>query len=123
MQEELMIIKNNLASIEAEVREKDELIHRTQEEADRYRLILLRLLKTKVGQKIYWVNKYWRKCEENVITEISENFQDSNFFGKEYDGKMCIQIRVKGGGYYIADEIGKTLFFDKEEAERHTRKL
>lgn len=120
--DEFKVISENLDSIERNLKKKDRDMRKVQEEADRYKSILLEFLKSKIGQKIYWAHRHWRKYETHTISDISVDIQKSDFFGEEYIGKECIRIYIKSGGYYIADDIGKTLFFSESEAEFHTSK-
>lgn len=122
MYEEIETIREHLDSIERESKVQDAELYKAKREANRYKTILLEFLKSKIGQKIYWAHKDWEKYEAHTITDIRVEIRDSDFFGKEYVGKECIHIYVKGGGCFIADNIGKTLFFDKDEAELHTYK-
>jgi len=85
---------------------------------------LILLLKTHIGQPIYWAHPDWR-METHTITGVEYRIVDTDFFDKKgikYKGKQCICINVDEDGYYLADFIGKTLFFNKEEAIRHSRK-
>lgn len=120
--DELEIVYENLNSIKRNLKNKDKEIRRAQEEADRYKAILIEFLKSKIGQKIYWAHKDWIKYETHTISAISTDTQKSNFFGEEYVGKECIRIYLEDGGYYIADDIGETLFFSEGEAKFHTCK-
>ena len=122
MYEHIEIIRERLDSIEEESIIQDAELAKFKREANRYKTILLEFLKSKIGQKIYWAHKDWEKYEVHTITDIRVELRDNDFFGKEYVGKECIRIYVKNGGCFIADNIGKTLFFDKDEAELHTYK-
>lgn len=82
------------------------------------------LLKALVGQPIYWASPNWR-METHIIRDVEYRVVDSDFFDTKemkYKGKTCICIEVDEDGYYLADFICKTLFFDKEEAMNHARK-
>lgn len=82
------------------------------------------LLKALIGQPIYWAHPDWR-METHIIRDVEYRVVDSDFFDRKdrkYEGKKCICIEVDEDGYYLADFIGKTLFFDKEEALSHARK-
>lgn len=83
--------------------------------------LILNLLKSKIGQPIYWADKAWRKYEKHIISDVRYEIQESGFFGDEYAGKKCVKIYVDGDGYYLANEIGKTIFFSETEAESHTQ--
>lgn len=120
--DELKIIYENLNLIERNLKNKDKEMRMAQEETDRYKTILLEFLKSKIGQKIYWAHKNWRKYEAHTISGVSVDIQKTNFFGEEYVGKECIRIYLEDGGYYIADDIGKVLFFSEGEAKFHTCK-
>lgn len=87
-----------------------------------YEQILLMVLKSKIGEKIYWASKNWRNYEVYTIKDVRLEVQKGDFFGKKYQGKECIKIFLEDGGYYIANNIGKTLFFSEEEAKAHTDK-
>jgi len=81
-------------------------------------------LKALVGQNIYWASPNW-KMETHTIRDVEYRIVDSDFFDTKetkYKGKYCVCIEVDDSGYYLADFIGKTLFFDKEEAMNHARK-
>lgn len=122
MYKEIEIIKENLSSIENKLIDRDEDLYDALEEMHRYKDILFNFLKTKIGQKIYWAHENWRKHETHTVTDVGIDIQKSDFFGHEYVGKECIRIYIKSGGYFIADDIGKTLFFDEAEAKSHTSK-
>lgn len=119
---EFDIIRENLDSIEDKLRDRDENLYDALEEMHRYKDILLEFLKSKIGQKIYWAHKDWFKYETYIISSVSTDIQKSDFFGYQYVGKECIRIYLEDGGYYIADNIGKTLFFNEDEAKLHTCK-
>lgn len=120
--DELEIVYENLNSIKRNLKNKDKEIRRAQEEADRYKEILIEFLKSKIGQKIYWAHKDWIKYETHTISGVSVDIQKTDFFGEEYVGKECIRIYLEDGGYYIADDIGKVLFFSEGEAKFHACK-
>lgn len=122
MYKEIEIIKENLSSIENKLADRDEDLYDALEEMHRYKDILLEFLKSKIGQKIYWAHKDWFKYETYIISDVRLEIQKSDFFGKQYVGKECICIHLEDGGYYIADNIGKTLFFNEDEAQLHTCK-
>lgn len=122
MHEKIKIIRENLDLIEKESISQNTKEHLAQQEADRYKSILLEFLKSKIGQKIYWAHKAWLKYETHIISDVDVDIQKSDFFGKQYVGKECIRIHLEDGGYYIADNIGKTLFFNEDEAKLHTCK-
>lgn len=92
------------------------------DERDRYKNILFEFLKSKIGKKIYWAHPNWKKYETHTISDITLDIQENTFFGAQYKGKECIKIHVKNGGHFIADNIGKTLFFDEQEAAEHSYK-
>lgn len=120
--DEFKIVYENLDLIERNLKNKDKEICRVQEKADRYKTILLEFLKSKIGQKIYWAHKNWRKYETHTISGVSVDIQKTDFFGEEYVGKECIRIYLEDGGYYIADDIGNVLFFSEGEAKFHACK-
>lgn len=120
MHEEIQIIKEKLDLIEKESISQNAKERLTQQEADRYKTILFEFLKSKIGQKIYWAHKAWFNYETHTISGVDIDIQKNNFFGEQYMGKECIRIHLEGGGYYIADNIGKTLFFSEDEAKLHT---
>lgn len=113
-------IINDLNLLEDTLLQKDHDLFIQTREANRYKNILLEFLKSKIGQKIYWAHKDWRKYETHTISAVNVELQDTDFFGSEYVGKMCIRIYLEDGGYYIADKIGKTLFFDEGVAALRT---
>ena len=120
MYEEIESIRTHLDSIEKASVQQDAEEYKAKREAYRYKTILLEFLKSKIGQKIYWAHKHWRKYETHTIKDVGIDIQTSEFFGSEYIGKECIRIYLEDGGYYIADQIGITLFFDVIEAKAHT---
>lgn len=122
MLEEIELIREQLDLIEKESILRDAEEYKIKQEAKRYKAILLEFLKSKIGQKIYWAHKDWRKYETHTIADVSVDIQENSFFGEEYKGKECIKIHIKNGGHFIADNIGKTLFFDESEAALHTCK-
>lgn len=122
MLEEIELIREKLDLIEKESILRDVEEYKTKQEANRYKTILVELLKSKIGHKIYWAHKNWVKYETHTIADISIDIQENSFFGEEYKGKECIKIHIKNGGHFIADNIGKTLFFDESEAALHTCK-
>ena len=122
MYEEIELIREHLDSIEKESIQQDAEEYKAKQEANRYKTILFEFLKSKVGHKIYWAHKNWRKYETHTITDVSLDIQENGFFGEEYNGKECIKVHIKNGGHFIADNIGKTLFFDEDEAALHTCK-
>ena len=82
---------------------------------------LVKVIQSKKGEKIYWASYGWNKYETHTITDARFEKVTSDFFGKHYLGKMCVKIFVDdGNSYYLADHIGETLFFDKDEAYQHT---
>lgn len=93
-----------------------------KKELDLMSLLILILLKSKIGDFLYWADKSWFKYEKHTITDVRYEIQDTEFFGDEYVGKKCIKIYVDSDGYYLANEIGKTIFFSETEAESHTQK-
>ena len=120
MYEEIEAIRAHLDSIKKTSIQQDAEEYKAKQEANRYKSILLEFLKSKIGQKIYWAHKHWRKYESHTIKDIGIGIQESEFFGGEYMGKECIRIYIEDGGYYIADNIGITLFFDESIAKTHT---
>lgn len=90
---------------------------------DNMATVLCMVLKTKIGQPIYWAHKDWLKYETHTITDVKYEEFTSDFFDtkKKYKGTMQVQIEVDNTGNYLAKDIGRTLFFDKEEAEAHTQ--
>ena len=122
MYEEIELIREKLDLIEKESILRDAEEYKIKQEAERYKTILLEFLKSKIGQKIYWAHKAWVKYETHTIADVSVDIQENSFFGEEYKGKECIKIHIKNGGHFIADGIGKTLFFDESEAALHAYK-
>lgn len=84
--------------------------------------LILNLLKSKIGQPIYWADEAWSKYEKHIISDVKTEIQETCFFGKEYLGEECIKIYVDSDGYYLANDIGSTLFFTETEAEEHRNK-
>ena len=89
----------------------------------------LTLFQAMIGLPIYWANPNW-KMEEHVITGVRfEESYWSDFFDSDkevYKGTPQIVIEVDGdeecrGGDYLAVNIGKNLFFNKEEALKHSK--
>ena len=75
------------------------------------------LLKAMIGQPIYWWVEGW-KMETHVIRNAEYRVCDTDFFDKKdrkFKGKLCVIIEVDEEGYYLADFIGETLFFNKDE--------
>ena len=122
MYEEIELIREQLDLIEKESILRDTEEYKIKQETNRYKTILFEFLKSKIGHKIYWAHKNWRKYETHTIADVSVDIQENSFFGEEYNGKECIKIHIKNGGHFIADNIGKTLFFDESEAALHTCK-
>ena len=122
MYENIEFIREKLDEIEKASIYQDTEEHKAKQEANRYKLILIEFLKSKIGQKIYWAHKDWLKYEIHTISDVGIDIQKSDFFGQQYVGKECIRIYLEDGGYYIADNIGKTLFFNEDEAKLHTCK-
>ena len=122
MYNEIESIREHLDSIEKISIQQDAEGYKAKQEADRYKSILLEFLKSKIGKKIYWAHKDWFKYETYIISDVRVEIQKSDFFGKQYVGKECICIHLEDGGHYIADNIGKTLFFNEDEAQLHTCK-
>ena len=120
--DEIKIIRQNLNLIENSFIKQNEEFHKVNEAYDRYKSILLELLNSKIGHKIYWANKNWKKYETHTISGIDIAIQIGSFFGEEYKGKECIRIYLDGGGYFIADQIGKDIFFNEKEAALRTKK-
>lgn len=95
-----------------------------EKEIEHLKETMVLLLKALVGQPIYWASPNW-KMETHTIRDVEYRVVDSDFFDDEetkYKGKAYICIEVDKSGYYLADFIGKNLFFDKEEAMNHARK-
>ena len=95
-----------------------------QEKNDALIKIMLISLKALIGRDIYWASPNWR-METHTIRDIEYRIVDTDFFDTRetrYKGKTCICIEVDDSGYYLADFIGKSLFFDKEEAKNHAQK-
>ena len=89
-----------------------------QEEKEQLKRQMILLLKSLIGQNIYWACPGW-KIETHTITNVQYRVFNSDFFDTKnvkYKGKKCIVIEVDGDGNYLADFIGQSLFFDKEEA-------
>ena len=83
--------------------------------------ILCKVLNGMTGHKIYWAHKGWNKYETHTILKAEIGTVTTDFFGPEYLNKECIKIFIDdGSGFYIADMIGETLFFDETEAYAHT---
>ena len=58
---EIKAIRENLSSLEATLETKEKELNKAQCETDRYKAIVLEFLQSKIGQKIYWAHKNWRK--------------------------------------------------------------
>lgn len=87
-------------------------------ENEQWKTIIVLLLKALIGQTIYWAHPGW-KIEEHTITDVNYKIYNSDFFDTEektFKNKKCIVIQIDGAGDYLADFIGKNLFFTKEEA-------
>lgn len=95
---------------------------KTEIEAKRYQNIIFNCLSSMIGEPIYWASSYWPNIETHRIKAVSYGAVETDFFGSEFKGKPCIKIFTEDGGFYIADDIGKTLFFSKVEAKKHVEK-
>ena len=94
------------------------------EEIEQLKEMMVILLKALIEQPIYWASPNWR-METHTVRDVEYRIVDSDFFDTKevkYKGRKCICIEVDDDGYYLADFIGKTLFFDKEDAIKHARK-
>ena len=94
------------------------------EEIEQLKEMMVILLKALIEQPIYWASPNWR-METHTVRDVEYRIVDSDFFDTKevkYKGTKCICIEVDDDGYYLADFIGKTLFFDKEDAIKHARK-
>lgn len=115
-------LKDNIRSLYEDynnvISEKDKLI----KENDKHQKIIRNILRNKIGQKIYWAHEQWTKIETHTITNVKYRKYNDDFF-EEYKDKWCVLIEVDNSGFYVADDIGKTLFFDKEEALRHAKSV
>ena len=60
------------------------------------------------------------KAQEVSRKESDLKYKEQNL-RREVE-KECIRIYLEDGGYYIADDIGKVLFFSEVEAKFHTCK-
>lgn len=95
-------------------------------EADlnKYKYLLCETLKVFIGKYIYWSHPDW-KYETHVISDIVCDIETSDFFDKstkKYKGTLCVMIKVdNNSGHFLADDIGRTLFFNKEEAIKHSK--
>ena len=95
------------------------------EEIETLKTTMVTILKSLIGQPIYWASPNW-KMETHTIRDIEYRIVDSDFFDRKdikYKDKKCICIEVDEDGYYLADFIGQTLFFDKNEAIQHAKKV
>lgn len=102
-----------------ETEENKDIIKAIEDEKEKYRKILMKTLSSKIGEKIYWASKEWNNIETHTITGIEYSKVESNFWGSDYKNKLCIKI-VCGDGYFLANNIGETLFFDENEAKKHS---
>ena len=86
--------------------------------------LLVETLKSKVGNTIYWASPNW-KYETHIISGVRLEILESTFFdtrNRKKSGTLCVLIDVDNNdGYYLADDIGKTLFFNQEEAIKHSK--
>ena len=91
---------------------------------DKHNYILCESLKELIGRPIYWATFSW-KHEKHIISGIRYDIVNTDFFDtkdKKYKGKKCVLIYVDNNdGYYLADDIGRTLFFDENEAINHSK--
>lgn len=83
-----------------------------------YKELLAFSLSSLIGKKIYWASPNWIKTETHTIKEVRIEEQKNDFFGKEYQGKAVVKIFGENGGYFIAEELGKSIFIVKEDAEK-----
>lgn len=87
-----------------------------EEREEKLLRLLAREMEARIGTPIYWAYKGW-SIEKHIVSAIKYDVYHGNFF-KNYDGKKVVQIYVEDGGLYLADDLGRTLFFSKEEAEK-----
>lgn len=103
------------------IEEKEKRIETEKQDYLKLQDKLVYMLKLKIGDNIYWASPAWNKYETHTISDVRIEKMDSSFFGKEYVGKECVKIFVNDGkSYYIADNIGDTLFFTEKDAYEHT---
>lgn len=108
-----------LYSVIGKIKRNDEL----NEELEKQKEFSCEMLKLMIGRPIYWANPYWRH-ETHIITDVRYEIFDSDFFDTKetkYKGKKCIIIEVEDSGRYLAVDIGRTLFFNEEEAIQHSK--
>lgn len=88
-----------------------------QEEKEFQMMALVEKLSEKIGFPIFWACKGW-SMEQHKISSIKYSIYNGDFF-KEYKGRKVILIYIDDNtGFYIYDELGKSIFFTKEEAEK-----
>lgn len=101
----------------------DNEVFNLNNEKNKYQDILYATLKTMIGEPIYWASPNW-KMETHTIRDVRCDILDTDFFDTKeykYEGTLCVIIDIDENGYYIADNIGKNLFFDKGEAIEHSK--
>lgn len=114
-------IKLAINTILSELKCQNDKISALSDDIIKHQNILCETLKPMVGQKIYWAHPDWN-YETHTICNVRCDIVKSDFWHKKYQNKRCVIIDVDDGdGYYIADLIGKSLFFDEQEAIRHSR--
>ena len=95
--DEFKIVYENLDLIERNLKNKDKEICRVQEETDRYKTILLEFLKSKIGQKIYWAHKNWRKYETHLSKEEAQ-VKEKNLINKYKSNIPEFGYNISSGG-------------------------
>ena len=104
------------------VSEKDNAIKELEECKRKNLEIIAMVLRSKIGQNIYWAHKDWRKYETHIISDVEVSVVDTDFWGKEYYHQPTVKIHLEDGGFYISQLLNYTLFFDEAEADSHTYK-
>lgn len=121
--EEEMLILGGIESEEYEAkkaREREEKEEQERQE-DAKMLSLVDELKEKIGSHVYWAWKGWSRnpktIEDHVISDFKYGLYKGDFF-REYNGKKVIMVHVADGGFYIYNELGRSIFFSREDAEK-----
>jgi hypothetical protein len=115
-------IKTAVNNLRLELVQANDLIKEQENTINILNIALLEILKTKIGEKIYWAHKNWKNYETHTITNVKYEVYNSDFFDKKdekYKGKKLVIIEIDNTGTYLACHLGKTLFLTEEEAKLH----
>lgn len=106
-------------AIDKSMEENDRALEWASKEINRYRNLLIYMIKSQINQPIYIADPEWKKIETHTITGVKIGKQEDGHFGEEYNGDTVVKILIDNDEkYYIADMIGQNIFFSKEEAQK-----